>query len=458
MKPFRSRRCGPVHPARLLSLTALLLAGFPASLPLTAQAPPTPPPSAGAPPVPGAPPETPGTKPAPAPLSPTEEIQVSFQGANIDLIVQWLSETTGKSVVKHPQAQCQLTITSTKKLPVRDALNLVYRALSLEGFTAVESSSSIFIVPEGKEPRMSPELIDSTRTDIPVGRQKIVKIFQLKSISAGEMKEKVKGVLSEKATVEINDRSNQLIITDYNDSIVLVANLIRLLDTDHQGDLTVRIIPVKHVSARDLAKEVTPLYQKMSGKSANEPIEVSANERSNSLIILSSETNYKALEKLVNALDTEDAQEKVMRSFPLKNADAEDVAKQLKDLIQDQDKSNRSRYFYFEQPDNNKGGKKMNVVADRRRNTVIVQAPPAEMDSIGQMITALDEPVGGDALAPRIYPLKYVRAIDIEDVLNELFLKKTQQRSYYFYDEAPEPTADRDVGRLYGKVRITSEP
>ncbi len=456
MKPFRSRRCGPVHPAPLLSLTALLLAGFPASLPLAAQAPPTP--SAGAPPAPGAPPETPGAKTAPAPLSPTEEIQVSFQGANIDLIVQWLSETTGKSVVKHPQAQCQLTITSTKKLPVRDALNLVYRALSLEGFTAVESSSSIFIVPEGKEPRMSPELIDSTRTDIPVGRQKIVKIFQLKSISAGEMKEKVKGVLSEKATVEINDRSNQLIINDYNDSIVLVANLIRLLDTDHQGDLTVRIIPVKHVSARDLAKEVTPLYQKMSGKSANEPIEVSANERSNSLIILSSETNYKALEKLVNALDTEDAQEKVMRSFPLKNADAEDVAKQLKDLIQDQDKSNRSRYFYFEQQDNNKGGKKMNVVADRRRNTVIVQAPPAEMDSIGKMITALDEPVGGDALAPRIYPLKYVRAIDIEDVLNELFLKKTQQRSYYFYDEAPEPTADRDVGRLYGKVRITSEP
>jgi len=53
--------------------------------------------------------------------------------------------------------------------------------------------------------------------------------------------------------------------------------------------------------------------------------------------------------------------------------------------------------------------------------------------------------------------LKYVSAADIEDVLNELFLKKTQQRSYWF-DEEPQETADRDVGRLYGKVRITSEP
>jgi general secretion pathway protein D len=49
--------------------------------------------------------------------------------------------------------------------------------------------------------------------------------------------------------------------------------------------------------------------------------------------------------------------------------------------------------------------------------------------------------------------------VDIEDVLNELFLKKTQQqRPYWYYDDNPEPQADRDVGRLYGKVRITSEP
>ena len=43
----------------------------------------------------------------------TDLIQLSFQGANIDMVVQWLSQTTGKSVLKHPQVQCQLTITSS---------------------------------------------------------------------------------------------------------------------------------------------------------------------------------------------------------------------------------------------------------------------------------------------------------------------------------------------------------
>ncbi len=430
-------------PSRLLtSLAALALS----TLIATAQLPPPPGVDAAA---------TPSTD-APVPLSANEEIQVSFQGANIDMIVQWLSETTGKSVVKHPQAQCQITITSSQKLPVREAINLIYRALGLEGFTAVESATSIFIVPEGKEPRMSPRLVDAESPGIPEGRQQLVKIFQLKSVPAAEMREKVRGALSEKATVEINDRSNQIIITDYNENVSLVANLIERLDTDQPGDLTVRVIPLRHASGKDLVKEITPLYQKLSGKPSSEPVEVSANERSNSLIILSSEANFRALQRIVETLDTADAQEKIMRLFPLQNADAEDVARQLKELASDQS-NNRPRYYYFG-PETQQAVGKMNIVADRRRNTVVVQAPPGQMVSIAKTIAALDEPVGGEALAPKIYPLKYVSAVDIEDILNELFLKKQQPRTYFFYDEPPEPTADRDVGRLYGKVRITSEP
>lgn len=430
----------PLSVRLLMSLAALAL--------ITLMAP------AQVPPPPGEP-ATPSTD-TPVPLSASEEIQVSFQGANIDMIVQWLSETTGKSVVKHPQAQCQITITSSKKLPVREAINLIYRALGLEGFTAVESGTSIFIVPEGKEPRLSPLLLDAESSGIPEGRQQLVKIFQLKSVPATEMREKVRGALSEKATVEINDRSNQIIITDYNDNVSLVANLIERLDTDQPGDLTVRVVPLRHASAKDLVKEITPLYQKLSGKPSSEPVEVSANERSNSLIILSSEANFRALQRIVETLDTADAQEKIMRLFPLKNADAEDVARQLKELASDQS-NNRPRYYYFG-PETQQAVGKMNIVADRRRNTVVVQAPPGQMVSIAKTIAALDEPVGGEALAPKIYPLKYVSAVDIEDILNELFLRKQQPRTYFFYDEPPEPTADRDVGRLYGKVRITSEP
>jgi type II secretion system protein D len=414
-------------------------------------------------PLPADPPEPPATN-SPAKGKGTndapDEIEVSFQGANIDMVVQWLAQTSGKSVVKHPRVQCQLTIVSSKKVTKREGLNLVYRALALEGFSAIESGKTITIVPEGQEPKMSPALLDSSRTDIPQGRQKLVKIFSLKFVHAADLKDKVKAGLSDKGTVESDDRANQLIVTDYNDNLRLAAEMIKAMDTDKPGDVLVRVIALKNVDAQSLVKDVGPLYQKMNSKSPGEVIELSANDRANSLIVLSSKADYDGIEKLVLALDTDDAQEKVMRAFPLKNADATDVAKQLKDLVQNQDNSGGGRFFYFG-GDSNSGNsaKKANFVADRRRNTIVVQGPPAAMDSIGKMIEELDEPVSDNALAPKIYPLKYVNAADIEDVLNELFLKKSQQqRPYWYFDDNPEQTVDRDVGRLYGKVRITSEP
>jgi type II secretion system protein D len=388
----------------------------------------------------------------------SDEILVSFQGANIDMIVQWLAQTSGKNVLKHPRVQCQLTIVGSKKVTKREALNLVYRALALEGFNTIESSKSILIVPADQDPKLSPELIGPARTDIPEGRQRLIKIFPLKHVQAADIKDKVRSVLTEKATVDSDDRANQLIITDYNENIVQVADMIAALDSDKPQDVSLRVIPLKNVSAQDLVKEVSPLYQKMSGKGAKEAVEITANDRSNSLIILSSESTFRTLEKIVALLDTEEAQEKVMRAFPLKNAEAADVAKQLQDLYTEQEASMRYPFYSFSQSSQNRNTKKMNVVADRRRNTVIVQAAPSSMDNIAKMIGALDEPVGDETLAPKIYPLKYVSAGDLEDILNELFLKKTPQRTYWYWDEAPPAQADRDVGRLYGKVRITSEP
>jgi general secretion pathway protein D len=515
------------------------------------------------------------------------EVQLSLQGANVEMVVQWLAQTTGKTVIKHPRVQCQVTITSSKKLPKREAITLVYRALALEGFTATESSDAILITPEGQEPKMSPELVDSTRKDIPEGKQRLVKMFPLQYIQPAELKEKVRGVLSDKGTIEVDDVAKRVVVTDYTENLRLLSELIKefdvpasdstveiyllkyadaeevgnliglilnvsatgagggskpssspspspssgdsggmppmmsgdsfpgggpprpsrsssgptavgigsqisapqvriwpdrtanrlivsaakskmpevqrlieILDTDKPEDVTVRVIPLRNVTATDLVRELAPIYQKLGGKTRKDVVEVGANERSNSMIILSSEANFNALQKLVAALDTEDAQEKVVQTFILKNADAQDVAKQLQDLNQQGDSSSRYPYYYFfsGSSQNDRGHKKMSVVADRRRNSLVVQAPPAQMEGIARMIQELDEPVSDDSLAPRIFHLKYVSAVDIEDVLNELFLKKTQRNVPYWWDDYQEPQADRDVGRLYGKVRITSEP
>jgi type II secretion system protein D len=390
---------------------------------------------------------------------PTDLIQLSFQNMQIDQVIQWLSENTGKSVIKFPTAHCQITIVATKKVTRQEAITMVYRALGMEGFTAIETSNSILIVPADQEMKMnlSPELIAGADTSVPGGRERLIKVFPLQHLPAADIMEKVKSVLSTNAVVVTDDRANLMIVTDYNDNLAAAARLITALDVEKNDDVIVRAINLKNVDAQELAKQIQPLYQKLTGRQSKEIIEVSASDTANALMVLSSEANFKEIEKFATSLDTADAQEKVMKTFELKNADAEDVAKQLQDLGKDQDNGGPYRFFYFGGGNSNgKDTKKISFVADRRRNAILVQAPPAAMEAIANTVAALDAPIQDNSLAPKIVPLENVSAGDIEDVLNELFLKKTTQRSYFFFDE-PEPQPERDVGRLYGKVRITSE-
>ena len=218
----------------------------------------------------------------------TNEVQVSFQGANVDMVAQWLSQTTGKTVIKNPQVQCQLTIMSAKKMPVRQAINMIYRALALNGFSAIELSDSILIVPQGQEPKMSPEMVSGSLTNVPAGRQLLLKVFQLKHIQAADVKERIQSVLSDKGSVDVDESANQVIVTDYNDNLRVVGDLIDALDSEHPQDVAVRAIPLKHIAAEDLAKEIEPLYEKMSGKAGGKTaIDVAADDRSNSLIVFS---------------------------------------------------------------------------------------------------------------------------------------------------------------------------
>lgn len=389
-----------------------------------------------------------------------DAIQLSFQGANVDMVAQWLAQTTGKTVIKHPQVQCQITIMSSQKVSKREAVNMIYRALALEGYSAVELSDSIMIVPAGQEPRMSPEVVSGSLTNVPAGRQLLVKVFTLKHIQADDLRERIQTALSDKASVDVDEHANQIIVTDYNDNLRVVSDLIEALDSSQPEDVAVRVLPLKHIAADELAQEMQPLYEKMSGRAVSKsPMDVAADDRSNSLIVLSTLSDYESLENLVASLDTENAQEKTTRTFVLQNADAQDVAKQIQDLNNTQTQTSRYAYYFGSSPESSPN--KISVVADRRRNALIVQGPPAQMDSLAKMIEELDQPVSDDSLAPEIFPLKYVSASDMEDVLNDLFLKKTQQRSYWDFfsdDSSDDSSSSQDAGRLYGKVRITSEP
>jgi type II secretion system protein D len=328
----------------------------------------------------------------------------------------------------------------------------------------VLSSESNFKVVKG--------LVEILELDMASGEDRAVEVIPLKHVHSDDIALLLSGVFeppekrsqtpspsAEKvpAVRILADRpQNRVVVVAPREKIVEVKTLVATLDVEKPADMAIRVIPLKHVGAKQLVEEVAPLYGKLQGPVMKEVVEIAANSRSNSLVVLSSESNYKAVLDVVQALDTEEAQEKDMKAYILKNADAEDVASKLTELYNDQG-DNGGYYYYSNRRGRSSDGTEVRFVADRRRNAVIVIGPPLGLGKVGEMISALDEPIEGEDLVPRIYALKFVSALDVEQVLNELFMKKRQRRSYW-YDEEDSTEDERNVGRLYGKIRIASEP
>src|SRR5262249_40980125 len=79
--------------------------------------------------------------------------------------------------------------------------------------------------------------------------------------------------------------ANRLVVSAPKSKLPDVEKLIGILDVEKPEDVGVRVIPLKNVSAEDLVKEISPLYQKLGGKSLKDMIEVTASSRANSLIV-----------------------------------------------------------------------------------------------------------------------------------------------------------------------------
>ena len=175
-----------------------------------------------------------------------------------------------------------------------------------------------------------------------------MKVFSLSHVQAGSLREKIQAALSDKATVTLDEHANQIVISDFNDNLRVVGELIAALDTDRPaGCRRARAAVETHGrggSGQGTGAAVPENERQSAGQfhrcGRGRTLELADHSFERSRITT-------RLERIITALDTADAQEKVRKTFVLKNADAQDVAKQLQDLGQDQDNNNRYPYYYY---------------------------------------------------------------------------------------------------------------
>lgn len=313
-------------------------------------------------------------------------ISMDFKSVDIHVLIKFISELTGRNFIVDQRVQGRINAYSPSKLSIGEAYKAFETILQVNSFAIVATkiANAYKIVPVA-EARRQGMPVKTGRFSVGTGEELITQVIPLRNSSAPELAQLLLKVTDKNGLVNVYRPTNTLIITAPASNVESILAVVREVD---KGVYATRVetFPLTNADstslAANIAKIMTTKVQEMEkvGKKALALVE--ADKRTNSIIALGDPTSLEIISEMIVSLDIPTPQGKDdIHLVNLENADAEDVAKILNDLISRQvDKDGEVT----------KLSKDIKVVADKATNSLIITSRPDEFRTLSGTIEQLD--------------------------------------------------------------------
>ncbi len=323
------------------------------------------------------------------PDEPEPAVTIDFDQVDIPIFIKFISELTGKNFVIDKGVRGKVTIISPNKISVDEAYRVFESVLEVHGFTTVPSGNIIKIVPAASARTMS--VRTRLRREALDSEDKVVtQLIPLRYAEPDELKKLFAPFISKSSVMVSYPPTRTLIVTDVQSNIKRLMGLSRAIDVEGVGE-EISLIPLEYASAGPLAKSLNTVFEQRAvrQKRAAGPKTVTkivADERTNSLIIVSSEDNATKIRKLVRLLDKEAPRgQGDIHVYYLQHANAEDLTKVLTSLpSKKSDAKNKGKAPIL--------SKEARIVADQATNSLVIMANPDDYLVLEAVIQKLDIP------------------------------------------------------------------
>lgn len=225
--------------------------------------------AAGAPapmamPAPGAAPATAAAAAAPASANPgvvlsntpNPGVTLKFDNADIYEVIQVvLGEVLKLDYVIDPTVQGRVTLKSTGAISMADIYSTLETALA---------ASNISIVRQGKLYKVLRDTNAVRDAGLGPGvgaASSVMQIIPVQFVQANQLANTLRGFVGSQAAIT-NDPSNRyLIVVDKAANVEKIVDMVKTLDSDYVSQVQIRLFPLAHSEATDVAKELDALFK-----------------------------------------------------------------------------------------------------------------------------------------------------------------------------------------------------
>jgi general secretion pathway protein D len=305
-----------------------------------------------------------------------QRVHFDFQDADLRTVIEAVAEFTGKNFLIDARVKGKVTVVAPDPLTEEEAYQAFLSVLEVNGFVTVEADGITKILPEeegrtrfadakGKGPQAN-------------GDGMVTRVIRLKYAHADRLLPLLRPLVPDYGHLAADPDSASLIITDRSSNVKRLAGIIERLDQPvTEGE--VELIALENASAEALAKLLNDLHPPGAADKATGPgLMVSADPRTNTLIVKGDQATRQQVRALAAELDTPSGASGSTHVVHLQNADAESLVEVLEtSLKQGQEEGKRT-------------ASKVTITADPATNSLIVTASKAEFRALEEVIRALD--------------------------------------------------------------------
>ncbi len=326
-------------------------------------------------------------------------VTIDFDDVDIKVFIKFISELTGNNFVIDKDVKGKVTITSPKKISVKEAYKVFESVLDVHGFSVIPAGDIIKIVPakdaitKNIETRLKKEAIAPED-------KVITQIISLTYASPDELKKVLAPLISKSSVLLSYPPTGMLIITDLLSNIERILKIVAALDIEGIEE-QISVIPLDRASATEITKSLDQIFQKTAAqqKGSIEPnIKIVADERTNTVITLASENDTARIKQLITLLDKDvPREEERLHVYRLQNADAEEISTVLTNISSGEAKDSQTGKAPLLSKD-------ITIVPDKATNTLIITAERDDYKVLEKVIGKLDVP----------RPMVYIEALIME--------------------------------------------
>jgi general secretion pathway protein D len=279
-------------------------------------------------------------------------VQLDFDDAEISDVIDTIARMTHRNFIYDDRVRGRVTIISPTPIPVDQAYKVFESVLQVKGFTTVETpGGALKVIPMRDAKETGVETVRSTRRPPDVDRF-VTRLIPLEYVEAEPIVNTLKPLVSKDAAMAAYAPTNTVILTESASNIRRIIAILEAIDVDTHKD-EIAVIHIEYAEASVLASQLTEIYTSEAPRSTRrstsrrrssrgrEPtpsskigeVRLLTDDRTNSLIVMTSPSQLDDVRELVRKLDVPVTGGGEIHVYYLRHADAEELAQTLNSLI-----------------------------------------------------------------------------------------------------------------------------